>query len=483
MKRSHQNRFWIVPLAVLTWLSTGSTFAQYTISTLTNSGPAATFNGRGVAADTAGNVYATGTYPPGAFSAAFEVRPSASGAPQITPVAGADATVPTQWGYYCTSTFGATGADVDNPTGVAVDSSGNIYIAQGGGGPGVLRLYGGVLSAVPGSKNCDSSATGVAVDYVGNVYFSSGTDGGFVYKVTPSGTSTVAGGATMGCDNGLIGSPQGLAVDAAGNVYIADEYCNVIWKVPPAGTPAPFAGIPGNANAGCFSNQEGVPATSSNLDGPYGVAVDLDGNVFIADSSCGRIRMVKNGLIYTVAGPPTTAALSRPDSVAVGPGGKVYVGDQTRENILQLTPPGVQMISPPAGSVLPGTTVTFDWSGGSAGSQYELDVNDKLPLPAVGHGDIFGNDNVTTGNSQLVSDVPCDGRTIYVRLSTLINGQWQTGVYTYTADTCKMLHLSASPNVMAEAGGTLTLTAQVENFSTATETVQLNINGTLVLLR
>jgi hypothetical protein len=188
--------------------------------------------------------------------------------------------------------------------------------------------------------------------------------------------------------------------------------------------------VKGLQNAACF-DQEGVFATSLNLDGPHGVAVDIDGNVFIADTGCGRIRILDYGVNHTIA-----TGLSQPRGIAVGTGGKICVGEWGTTDILQLKPAAAQMISPLPGSALPGTTVTFNWSGGPAGSQYKLDVNDKMPLPPIGQGDIFGTGNGITGNSQLVSDIPCDGSAIYVRLSTLTNGRSQTGLYTYTADTC-----------------------------------------------
>jgi streptogramin lyase len=222
-----------------------------------------------------------------------------------------------------------------------------------------------------------------------------------------------------------------------GNVYIADEYCNVIWEVSTTGTLTAVAGIPGNSNDGC--GPEGVLATSSDLGAPWGVAVDADGNIFIADTSCDRVRKViaKTGLIYTIAGSPVGPALGGPRSVATGPGGKVYVGERTAGDILELTPSGGQIVSPAAGSVLPATTVTFEWSGGPAGSHYQLDLSDRIG--PIGQGSIFGakNGNITNANSLVVPNLPCDGRTIHVQLSTFMNGQWQEpGRYTYFAPVC-----------------------------------------------
>jgi len=458
-------------VAALPFFSAGTILAQYTVSKLATSGPTVTLNGNGVAADAAGNVYGTGQYPSTGKLAVFEVLAGASAAPQIIPAAGA----PSGGGPGCSPWSGTATSVLLSPIQLSSDYSGNIYISDEDA-PAALRLQAGILTTLPGNTTCNNNAQGVAADIAGNSYFSTGDGGPFVYKISASGAETsIAGNGTLGCANGSIGRPQGIAVDANGNVYIADEYCNVIWKVPPSEAPVVFAGVKGLQNAGC-SDQEGVSATSLNLDGPYGVAVDIEGNVFIADTGCGRIRMLDNGVNHTIA-----TGLSQPRGIAVGPGGDIYVGEWGATDILQLKPAAAQMISPLPGSVLPGTTETFDWSGGPAGSQYKLDVNDKMPLPPIGQGDIFGNGNGTTGKSELVSDIPCDGRTIYVRLSSLTNGQSQTGLYTYTADTCKMLHLSASPTVMPQQGGTLTLSAQVENFTTATESVRLSMTGNLVV--
>ena len=105
-----------------------------------------------------------------------------------------------------------------------------------------------------------------------------------------------------------------------------------------------------------------------------------------------------------------------------------------------------------------------------------------LPLAdrigAIGQGDIFTAQ--TTATSLMVSSIPCDGRTIYVQLGTQINGTWlQVGPYTYTA--CRMVTLSASPSPspLLQAGGTVKLTGTVENFSPATQNVQLQVTESL----
>jgi hypothetical protein len=120
---------------------------------------------------------------------------------------------------------------LDNISGLAVEGTGTFYVSQGGSG-NVVRASGGMASCVPGTGS--NSQSGVAADQAGNVYFSFSNA---VYKANSSGATIYAGNGLSGCTGGSIGNPQGLTVDMAGNLYIADEWCNVVWKVPPGGTP------------------------------------------------------------------------------------------------------------------------------------------------------------------------------------------------------------------------------------------------------
>jgi sugar lactone lactonase YvrE len=260
----------------------------------------------------------------------------------------------------------ATSARLNAPTGVAGDPSGNLYIADWGNYRIRKVTPGGTISTVAGNGTLyfgdGGPATsaqldgprGVTVDASGNLYIA---DNGNhrVRKVTPGGTiSTVVGNGTAGYsgDGGPAASarlnlPAGLAVDSSGNLYTADEEDCRIRKVTLGGT---ISTVAGNGTTG-YSG-DGGPATSAQLSGLRGVAVDPAGNLYIADTYNNRIRKVApGGTISTVAGngtegyagdggPATSAQLSTPFGVAVDSGGNLYIADYGNHRIRRVTPGG-----------------------------------------------------------------------------------------------------------------------------------------------
>jgi sugar lactone lactonase YvrE len=208
------------------------------------------------------------------------------------------------------------------PAGVAVDGKGNLYIGDLGNNrvrkvsPGgtITRIAGSCVTVCPSAgdggpatKAQFSTPTYVAVDGKGNVYVSDGAAGN-VRKVSPGGTITrfAGGGSALGPSWGDGGpatgatlvAPTGLAVDGQGNVYIAEHnsYARVR-KVSPGGTITTVAGT----TAG-FSG-DGGPAIRAQLSDPEGLAVDGKGNLYIADGGNNRVRKVSaSGTITTIAG-------------------------------------------------------------------------------------------------------------------------------------------------------------------------------------
>ena len=251
-----------------------------------------------------------------------------------------------------TSGFGgdggaATSSLLSYPRGVAVDGSGNVYIADWGNhrvrkvdSSGTVTTFAGTGARGFGGDGGAATSSmfrlpdGVAVDGSGNVYIADGYNGR-VRKVDSSGTiTTFAGSGTFPHNSGFSGDggsatssllryPQGVAVDGSGNVYIADTLNHRIRKVDSSGTITTFAGTGTQGFGG-----DGGSATSSLLSYPRGVAVDGSGNVYIADRGNNRIRKVdSSGTISTILAAP---AIDTPQGVAVDGSGNVYVAEFSR---------------------------------------------------------------------------------------------------------------------------------------------------------
>jgi hypothetical protein len=203
----------------------------------------------------------------------------------------------------------------------------------------------------PGSVAAFKDPLGIAIDGQGTLYISD-TGNNQVRKVAPDGTtSTLAGDGGFGFADGTGGvagttqfaSPSGVAVDANGNVYVADRGNNRIRMVAPDGTTTTLAG---NGDAGWA---DGVGETAAFSD-PGGVAVNLRGEVLVADTFNMRIRKVlTDGTTTTLSGSgdagfadgmPGQAAFYLPYALSVGPLGNAYVGDLLNNRIRRVAPDG-----------------------------------------------------------------------------------------------------------------------------------------------
>jgi sugar lactone lactonase YvrE len=240
----------------------------------------------------------------------------------------------------------ATSLSLSSPGGLALDGAGNLLVADTKHNTARRVSPGGTMTTVAGTgSNCfatpspscgdggpATSATltrpsDVAVDADGNVYIADYGDFR-VRKVTPSGTiSTVAGDGhtclmpTMACGDGGPATsaslfPAGIALDSAGALYIADRDDNRVRKVV-GGTITTVAGTGGAGPGG-----DGLPATDAQLTSPSGVAIAQDGSLLIADTGDNEIRKVTGGRISTVAGTgPTAPNTCTPTTDACGDNG------------------------------------------------------------------------------------------------------------------------------------------------------------------
>lgn len=257
----------------------------------------------------------------------------------------------------------ATSAMLNGPVSVAVDGSGNLYIADqlnnvirkvtSAGiittfaGTGVAGYNGDNIAAATAQLNLPSS---VAVDSSGNVFIADYSNQRIREVVAASGNiTTVAGTGTAGFSGNagaataaLLSAPIAIALDSTGNLYICDSGNNRIRKV--AG--GNISTIAGNGTAG--STGDNAAATSAELANPTGVAVDASGNVFISDTVNQRVRKVSGTNIYNAAGIGTAgfagdgasalrAELNGPFGLAVDSKGNLYIADSRNQAIRKVT--------------------------------------------------------------------------------------------------------------------------------------------------
>jgi trimeric autotransporter adhesin len=244
----------------------------------------------------------------------------------------------------------AVSARLSAPLGTAVDSAGNLFIADTGNK--VIRKVDstGTISTFVTNTGFGTLA-GMAIDAAQNLYVADASTC-VVWKITPAaGVSVVAGDAALFCgyngDNIMattaqLGSPFGIAVDAAGNIFIADQFNNRIRKVDPAGI---ITTVAGNGTEG-FSGDGGA-ATAAELNLPLDVAVAANGTMYIADTYNLRIRTVKGGIIQTLAGTGVmgfngeglaakNANLDFPLAVVVNLNGIPYVEDAIQHRVRKI---------------------------------------------------------------------------------------------------------------------------------------------------
>ncbi len=285
----------------------------------------------------------------------------------------------------------AAGAELNRPTGIAIGPGGNLYIADSGNNR-IREVSGGTITTIAGNGTAGYSGDGgaatsaeldlpsaVAVDGSGNVYIAD-TDNQRIRKVSTSGTiTTVAGDGVQGfsgdggpATSAELDTPTGIAVDASGDLYIADSHNNRIRKVS-NGTITTVAGSGPVTFAGGFSG-DGGSATAAQLAHPTGVAVDSAGNIYIADTNNNRLREVGNGSIATVAangeqgfggngGAATSALLNSPSDVALNASGDAVVADPRGERVRGVNLPTITYKSQAVGIASSPQYVTIANSG------------------------------------------------------------------------------------------------------------------------
>jgi sugar lactone lactonase YvrE len=328
----------------------------------------------------------------------------------------------------------ATEAKLAAPVGIAVDGAGNLYIADTGNNRIRELISGGVIRTVagtgvagfsgdggPATSAALSGPMGVAVDAAGNLYIAD-SNNFRIRKVTRDGMiSTFAGGGTGGdfavtipATSAQLGSVGSVAVDGQGNVYLSDRW---VHRVSADGTITAVVGstLAGRFNSSCLSNGDGGPAIAASVCRVFGVAVDPAGNLYIAENYTKIRRVTADGIINTYAGngslgstgdggPARSAAIGNPFGINVDSSGNLYIAQIADNHVRKVTPDGI--ISTVAGASIAG----FSGDGGPA-----VSAQISGPLNGFGGGidavaaDKAGNLYIADTLNNRVRKVTADG--------------------------------------------------------------------------
>jgi len=393
----------------------------------------------------------------------------------------------------------ALAAQLNSPMNLAADRAGNVFLVDNYNNSiyRIDRSTGQIQNFVNAAN-----PRGIATDGAGNVYFTR-NDGLYVAKATPAGAvSIIAGSSSYGhtgdggpATSATLNRADGIALDAAGNLYIADVQSNCIRKVTAAnGIITTIAGTTASGYTG-----DGSPAASATLNAPLGVTVDRLGNVYIADNGNNVVRKIDaaTGIITTVAGTgiagfsgdnglATAAQLNYPYRVITDSLNNLYVSDQFNQRVRKINrvtgiittfagngnsaytgdnvPANTTSISNPVGISFDGAYNLYvnDWTNG----RVRMIANAMAPPPVTPTGLITGivfyDDNsngIRDSGEALADSITASAVVGTTRLTTTTkNGifklQADTGTYTIAIDSLpyytaspihQQLHLVADP--------------------------------------
>jgi trimeric autotransporter adhesin len=340
---------------------------------------------------------------------------------------------------------GAAALYIDNTRGIVFDGQGNMIVADETGLV-FIDVATGSTAQILGHEEIGEDSRGIVLDAAGNLYVADAW-GNRVRVVRPTGeVELVAGTGTAGFsgDGGPalladLDGPSGVAVDAAGNVYISDSYNHRIRMVSATdGTISTVAGT-GNYNF----NGEGLPALQANIGNPGAIHTLPDGSMLVADLTNSRIRRISGGIVTAFAGngvhgfsgdggPATSASLRSVMDIARDSAGNIYLADSGNRRLRRISPSGI--ITSVAGN----GTYNLCGDGGPAA---EACFNGATSLAFDGDGNLVVGDlynarirKITAGTAQISTVAGTDQDTPYagdggLAVNTSLGGQlWSIGV-------------------------------------------------------
>ena len=256
-----------------------------------------------------------------------------------------------------------TAASFDTPEGIAIDAVGNLYVTDSKSG--LIRVISpaGIVTTLAGTAYYTANDVGsglgvsfdkpygIAVDSHGNLFVAD-AGGNKIRKVTPAGLVYTIAGSVAGFADGpgtsaLFSAPAGITIDAADNLYVADTYNNRIRKITTQGFVTTIAG---NSQPGLFD----AVGTNANFNQPFNLTIDKNGNIYVADTQNQDIRKVdvnnsvttimgndtagnRDGYIYLRGSTPPIAEFNEPIGLAITASGSLLIGDVSNNEIRKLT--------------------------------------------------------------------------------------------------------------------------------------------------
>ena len=436
----------------------------------------------------------------------------------------------------------ATSAQLDSPEGIFVDSAGDIFIAdtnnsvirEVAAATGIITTVAGSATLGPGYSGDGGPATSaqlngpwdVFVDSAGNIFIAD-TSNSVIREVTAStGSIATVAGSTSQCtqpgascgDGGPATSaqlnfPNGVFVDLSENIFIADTLDDRIREVTASnGTINTVAGSGTRGYAG-----DGAAATSADLDTPYGVFVDLSGNIFIADTDNAAIREVvaATGFIQTVAGTPTTAgfsgdggqatsaALDTPVAISGNSAGNLFIADSNNARIRELVPSIFVTVTPNPVNVAvssqeqftatvtgtSNTAVTWEVNGVAGGNSTTGSISTAgvftapatIPSPAtVTITAISSADGTTSGSAQATIVASGQAVTVVVSTNPTVTQVYTGAIQPFIATVTGTTNTAVTWQVNGVTGGNATV-GTIDNSGNYTAPANVPLPATVVI--